>query len=113
VHKRINQVQLDIGTKKKLYQADKPIYVTSKHRIRSVPARRAESVGAQLRCFQKAIDYDPYHKRVKVLDPPPKPITKSAVRSSFSPRRAFDGLAGVPHRGGQQTRSRSSAWLSR
>lgn len=69
VHKRINKVQLDITTKKKLYQADQPIYVSVKRtELDPFLARRAESVGAQLRCYQKAVDYDPFHKHVKVLD---------------------------------------------
>jgi len=69
VHKHIHTVKVDLGFTRKTYNADKPIYVSVK-RTELDPwlAKRAEKAGAKLRCHQKAIEYDPYHKRLKVLD---------------------------------------------
>jgi len=69
LHKRVRTVKLDLGWTQKTYRANEPIYVSVK-RTEFDPflAERAVQAGAQLRLFQKVVDYDPFHKRLKIMD---------------------------------------------
>jgi len=71
LHKKIRTVQLHLGEEIKTYRAEQPIYVSIKRtEFDRFLAGRATQAGAQLRCLQKVIDYDPYHRRLKILDRP-------------------------------------------
>lgn len=69
VHKRIQSVKLNLGWLTKTYHAEQAIYVSVKRtEFDRFLAERAVGVGAELRCFHKVIDFDPYHKQLRVLD---------------------------------------------
>ncbi len=69
LHKRVRKVKLDLGWTQKTYQAADPIYVSVKRTEFDVfLAERAAQAGAKLKLFQKVVDYDPFHKRLKVQD---------------------------------------------
>lgn len=71
IQKKIRRVQLDLGFEKKTYQADRPVYMSVKRtEFDRYLADRAVRAGAELRLRQTAMNYDPFHKVLTVLDRP-------------------------------------------
>jgi digeranylgeranylglycerophospholipid reductase len=62
-------VKLHIGSSLKTYSADQPVYMSVKRtELDTFLAQRAVDAGAELKLRQTALAYDPYHKRLRVLD---------------------------------------------
>jgi digeranylgeranylglycerophospholipid reductase len=67
----ISKVRLDLGTKSKLYESNKPLYISVlRPEFDRFLAERAVSNGAELRLQTKALDYDPLTKTLTCMDRP-------------------------------------------
>lgn len=69
--KEIGKVKLQLGAREKMYESDKPLYISVlRKEFDQFLANRAKENGAELVLETKALDYDPYHRELSCFHRP-------------------------------------------